>query len=124
MRGNFGNYVYNNVYSNMGVMQDLYNSTGFLVNRSTNVLETGFTNKQLLSDFYIQNASFVRMDNVNLGYNFGNVYKKLNVRATATVQNAFVITKYKGIDPEVAGGIDNNVYPRPRIYSVGLNVNF
>lgn len=124
LRGSFGNYVYNNVFSNGGALQDLYNSTGYLVNRSTNVLETGFQNKQLLSDYYIQNASFVRMDNINLGYNFGSVYKGLNVRATASVQNAFVITKYKGIDPEIANGIDNNFYPRPRVYALGLTINY
>ena len=124
LRSNVGNYAYNNVYSNMGVLQDLYNSTGFLVNRSTNVLTTGFTNKQLLSDYYIQNASFLRMDNLNVGYNVGEVYRKLNVRLTASAQNVFVLTKYRGIDPEIAGGIDNNFYPRPRIYSLGLHVNF
>jgi TonB-dependent starch-binding outer membrane protein SusC len=71
----------------------------------------------------VENASFLRMDNINVGYNFGKVSKYLNLRASATVQNAFIITKYSGLDPEIAGGIDNNFYPRPRIFSVNLNLD-
>jgi len=78
-----------------------------------------------LSDYYIQNASFLRMDNLSFGYNAGKVFNnKANLRFTANVQNVFVITKYKGLDPEMNGGIDNNFYPRPRTIVFGLNLDF
>jgi iron complex outermembrane receptor protein len=65
------------------------------------------------------------MDNINVGYNFGKVlHKKANLRISANIQNAFILTKYKGLDPEVNGGIDNNFYPRPRTFVLGLNLNF
>jgi len=77
------------------------------------------------SDYYIQNASFLRMDNINIGYEFGKVLKgKASLRANANVQNVFTITKYKGADPEIGGGIDNNFYPRPRTFVFGLNLDF
>jgi iron complex outermembrane receptor protein len=91
-------------------------------------LTTGFkgNSQQLLSDYYIQNASFVRMDNANLSYDLGKIMKNSNVnlRLNASVQNVFVITKYTGLDPEVASGIDSNLYPRPRTFSLGLNFDF
>jgi TonB-dependent starch-binding outer membrane protein SusC len=127
MRANFNNYIYNNVYSNNGRLNQILGSqtTG---NASANYLETGFvgnSDQQMLSDFYLENASFLRMDNLNIGYNFGRVLRsKAGLRATATVQNVFVVTKYTGLDPEVGGGIDNNIYPRPRIFSLGLNLDF
>ena len=78
-----------------------------------------------LSDYYVQNASFLRMDNINIGYNVGKVFhNKANLKINANVQNAFIITQYKGLDPEVNGGIDNNFYPRPRTFVLGLNLNF
>ncbi|MES2874625.1 MAG: hypothetical protein V4708_12945, partial [Bacteroidota bacterium] len=77
------------------------------------------------SDYYVQNASFLRMDNVNLGYNFGKVFnQRANLRLNLNAQNVFVITKYDGVDPEINGGIDNNFYPRPRTFSMGLNLDF
>jgi hypothetical protein len=80
-------------------------------------------NTRLWSDYYLQNASFFRMDYASLGYDFGNVFNdKLGVRLTAAVQNVFVLTNYTGIDPEIAGGIDNNFYPNPRIFSLALNL--
>lgn len=73
----------------------------------------------------MENASFFRMDNMSAGYNFAEVLgQKLKARLSFTVQNAFVITKYKGLDPEVEGGIDNNFYPRPRVFLLGLNLTF
>ncbi len=123
LRGNFGNYVYNNVYSNLGARQS-YSFAGYLNNVSRNILDTDFSNYQLLSDYYVENASFVRMDNISLGYNFGKVIgDRVGLRATASVQNAFVISNYNGIDPEHSSGIDYSLYPRPRVFSVGLNVN-
>ncbi len=120
LRSNLGNYVYNNVRSS-----SFYDAgtNGFLVNRNREVLNSGFTSAQYFSDYYIENASFVRMENVTLGYNFGALVKKgttLNLALAA--QNLFVITNYKGIDPEVFNGIDNTIYPRPRTFTVGLTL--
>jgi iron complex outermembrane receptor protein len=90
------------------------------------VNETNFNNTQYFSDYYIQNASFLRVDNISFGYNLNRLLnaKKFNAQLSLNVQNAFIVTKYQGLDPEVGGGIDNNMYPRPRIVSLGLNVNF
>ncbi|WP_375445365.1 SusC/RagA family TonB-linked outer membrane protein [uncultured Fibrella sp.] len=125
LRGTAGNYVYNNVRSNTGTAQSLVNSLNFLSNGSTNILDTRFRTQQFFSDYYVENASFLRLDNVNFGYNFGRVLSsRANLRLNATFQNLFVITKYSGLDPEISGGIDNNFYPRPRVGSVGLNLDF
>ncbi|NBA75788.1 SusC/RagA family TonB-linked outer membrane protein [Emticicia sp. ODNR4P] len=127
MRSSVGNYVYNNNYSQSGVLNQILGNN-VLYNASTNYLTTGFkgNSQQLLSDYYIQNASFVRMDNANLSYDLGKIMKNSNVnlRLNASVQNVFVITKYTGLDPEVASGIDSNLYPRPRTFSLGLNFDF
>jgi TonB-linked SusC/RagA family outer membrane protein len=123
MRGSVGNYVYNNVAMQFGVLNQLkLGSVPQNVHR--NYLATGFLNKQELSDYYIQNGSFLRMDNINFGYDAGKVAKNVNLRITANVQNAFLITKYKGIDPEFNNGMDNNIYPRPRTYVLGVNLDF
>ena len=101
------------------------NSLTYLYNPAYNVLETGFKNSQTFSDYYIQNASFLKMDNLTLGYNLGNALKsKYQVKLTAIVQNVLTVTKYTGVDPEIAGGIDSNIYLRPRTYSLGLNIQF
>lgn len=122
-----GNYLYNNYYSNAGVIRAIKNPINFIGNASRNYLETEFQNNQYFSDYYIDNASFFRLDNINLGYNVGKILKnKAALRIAASVQNVFVITKYKGLDPENAGdaGVDGNIYPRPRIFSLGLNFDF
>ena len=125
LRGTAGNYLYNNVRSNIGTTQSLVNSLGFLANGSTNVLDTRFRSQQFFSDYYVENASFLRLDNLTFGYNFGRVIgNRATLRLNATFQNLFVITKYSGLDPEISGGIDNNFYPRPRIGSLGLNLDF
>jgi iron complex outermembrane receptor protein len=132
-RGNLGNYVYNNIQSNSAYAN--LTTPGFLTNLNRNVLATNFEQRQLYSDYYLENASFLRMENITLGYNFGQVLnEKVSLRLSANVQNAFVITKYTGLDPEVVSapsattpsfaGIDNNFYPRPRIFSFGVNVGF
>lgn len=123
-RANFGNYMYNNVQSNLGSLRQIINPLGWIVNGSSNYLETGFVNNQYFSDYYVQNASFFRMDNINVGYNAGTVFGSANLRVSANIQNAFVITRYKGLDPELNGGIDNNLYPRPRMFVLGLNLDF
>lgn len=123
VRANIGNYMYNNMFSGTGTFQP--NSQLYLGNVHRNYLETGFAVPQYWSDYYVDNASFVRMDNFTIGYDFGKAVKGIsNLRANASVQNAFVITKYQGLDPEIAGGIDNNFYPRPRIFTLGFNVEF
>ncbi|MCX2429435.1 SusC/RagA family TonB-linked outer membrane protein [Pedobacter sp. GR22-10] len=124
LRANLGGYVYNNNYSQSGNLAQI-TGTSVILNASPNYLTTNFKTQQLLSDYYVQNASFLRMDNINLGHAFEKLFKsKANLQLTASVQNVFVITKYKGLDPEVASGIDNNIYPRPRVYSIGLNLNY
>ena len=127
LRASFNNYVYNNNYSQAGILNQIAGNA-VLYNASVSYLSTGFegNSQQLLSDYYIQNASFLRMDNFNLGYNLGRIFRnsKANLRLNASVQNAFIITKYNGLDPEVSNGIDNTLYPRPRIIALGLNLDF
>ena len=117
-RSNIGNYVYNNVASG-ALYSTVYNQSGFYNNLPRQVNNAKFTNTQYFSDFYVENASFFKMDNMSLGYNF---VKSFKARISFTVQNAFTITKYKGLDPEVDGGIDNNFYPRPRVFVLGVNL--
>ena len=124
-RVSLGNYVYNNEDSGNGVTGWMYNSIGYATNVVPDAVYTGWVNPQYWSDYYIQDASFFKLDNVSIGYQFKNLASKdLNLYLSATVQNALVITKYKGLDPEVYGGIDNNIYPRPRIFLVGLKLDF
>ena len=122
-RASFDNYMYNNFNSNSGTYQN-FGFPNYLGNVASDVLNTGFTVPRLWSDYYIENASFVRMDNINLGYNVGRICKRAALRVSANVQNVFVITKYSGLDPEISNGIDNNFYPRPRTYSLGFNLDF
>jgi iron complex outermembrane receptor protein len=139
MRASLGNYVYNNSYSQTGVLNQILGNS-VIYNASTNYFSTMFkggNGQQLLSDYYLQNGSFLRMDNLTIGYNVGSIYhNKATLRINAIVQNVFVITKYTGLDPEISPGaptttnpspnnpgIDNNFYPRPRIFSLGLNLS-
>ncbi len=126
LRANIGNYMYNNINSNNGIYRAATGGNNFLSNLVPNVYETNFNNTQYFSDYYIQNASFLRVDNINFGYNLNRLLqaKKFNANLSLNIQNAFILTKYKGLDPEVGGGIDNNMYPRPRTVSLGLKVNF
>ncbi|HMR84271.1 MAG TPA: SusC/RagA family protein, partial [Niabella sp.] len=105
----------------------ILNPVKHLGNASVNYLETEFSNNMYLSDYYIENASFFRLDNINLGYNFGKILNnKASLRLSGSIQNVFIITKYRGADPENGGntGVDNNIYPRPRIFSLGANIDF
>ncbi|MCX6264640.1 MAG: SusC/RagA family TonB-linked outer membrane protein [Bacteroidetes bacterium] len=125
--GSFGNYLYNNVNSNNGVLRAIKSPLNFTGNATRDYLTTRFDNNRYLSDYYIDNASFFRIDNINFGYNVGGVFKnKASLRVNASIQNVLVITKYGGLDPENAGdgGVDNNIYPRPRVYSLGINLDF
>ena len=125
---NLGNYLYNNFNSNGGTMRALKNPLIFIDNVPTNYLQTKFNNMQYLSDYYIENASFFRLDNVNLGYNVGKIFRDRtsDLRITANIQNVFVITKYSGLDPENASstGVDQVIYPRPMTFSIGFNLDF
>jgi TonB-dependent starch-binding outer membrane protein SusC len=125
LRANIGNYVYNNVAANLAVQRSIFNPNNFLSNTLTSYSNTNFINNQYFSDYYVENASFLKMDNLRLNYNFGNIMNsKARLNISASVQNVFVITKYSGIDPEIYGGIDNNIYPSPRTYTLGLNIGF
>lgn len=126
LRANFGNYVYDNISSNFGVARNILNPSRFINNATTDIYNSNFNNNQYYSDYYINNASFLRMDNLGLIYNVGNLDKAGTVTMTvnANVQNVFTISKYKGIDPELFNGIDYTMYPRPRVYSLGLNFGF
>ena len=124
-RANFGNYNYNNVSSNAGIYQNLYYSQGYFNNVTSDITEANFSGAQYVSDYYVTDASFFRMDNMTLSYRLNNfLTDKINLNISLTGQNVFVITKYEGLDPEVNGGIDNNIYPRPRIILLGFNVQF
>ncbi len=131
LRANLGNYVYNDRSAGESNIAKTYdNSYGYLQNRTMDAIERGWvTYDHTLSDYFVQNASFLKCDNITLGYSFNNLFKSSNYAGTsgriyATATNVFTITKYKGIDPEVFGGIDNNLYPRPFTFQVGLNLNF
>jgi iron complex outermembrane receptor protein len=119
LRSYLGNYVYNNVASNLGTYAEVTRASPY--NLHTSVLETGFETPQYFSDFYVEDGSFLRMDNITLGYNL--TYRGQPVRLFGTVQNAFTITGYSGVDP-TAGliGIDNNIYPRSRTFTAGLSL--
>ncbi len=124
--GMFGNYLYNNFRSERSVMRNLLDPVLTINNASTELLTTGFYNNQYLSDLYIENASFFRLDNINVGYYVGKVFGNASLSLNAGVNNVLVITKYSGLDPENSSstGVDNTIYPRPRIYTFGLNFDF
>jgi len=124
LRANIGNYVYNNVYSDLGNYSQVFNPNNFLMNTVNDIKNTQFYNRNLMSDYYLSNASFLKMDYFQIAYDFGRIANMLNLTVNFSIQNVFTITKYKGIEPEIAGGIDRNFYPNPRIFSLGLNLNF
>jgi TonB-linked SusC/RagA family outer membrane protein len=126
LRANMGNYIYDNISSNLGVSRNVLSPSGLINNATTDLYATNFTSNQFLSDYYVKNASFLKMDNAGLAYDLGRLSpnRSTTIRFTANVQNVFVISNYKGIDPEIASGIDYTLYPRPRTYSLGVNVGF
>lgn len=124
-RVNLNNYVYNNVDSRNSAGIEIYWPSGYTRNITQDFFNTRFEKVQYWSDYYIKNASFLRIDNISLGYNFKNfMNNKFDLRMYSTVQNVLVITDYNGLDPEVGGGIDNNLYPRPRTFMLGVSVGF
>ena len=122
LRAHLGAYVYNNVASTLGAYQNLTGSA-MPANLQTSVLETNFVVPQYYSDYYVEDASFLRLDNITLGYAFN--YHGTPFRVFGTIQNAFTLTGYSGVDPTAGlNGIDNNIYPRARTFTTGLNVRF
>lgn len=122
-RAVLGNYVYNNAASNSSLQSAATNN--YLQNIYYTAADYRFNTPQYFSDIFVENASFLRLDNLNLGYNFKNIFSSGSaLRVYAMAQNVFVISDYTGVDPEVFGGIDNGYYQSPRVYSLGLNFNF
>lgn len=122
LRGNIGNYIYNNNASVAGYYDRIAERPGFVNNANISVLETNFVRPQYFSDYYIEDASFLRLDNITLGYTINKLGNNRSLRVYATGQNLFVSTKYTGLDPEVGNGIDNNPYPRSRAFIFGLSL--
>jgi len=132
-RANIGNYVYNNTQSRLDQFGEITANSGFLRNIKANSNFQRHNDQSWLSDYYLENASFFKLDNITLGYTFPHT-DKMYIRLYGTVQNVLTITKYSGLDPEALSvdsatnratfGIDNNLYPRPQTYLLGLNVNF
>lgn len=135
LRANIGNYVFNDLEAGASNMATVW-SYNFLGNRPEYVLAKNWqTWDNVLSDYFVQNASFLKCDNITVGYSFNNLFRAskydgISGRIYATASNVFTITKYKGIDPEVfpddasKQGIDNNIYPRPFSFLIGLTLNF
>lgn len=132
LRANLGNYVFNNFEQGkrLKTTSAVWCQNAYLANRPVNTL--GWDSDALeskLSDYFVQNASFLKMDNITLGYSFNRLFKSgswkgISGRVYASCSNVFTITNYKGIDPEVYNGIDNNIYPRPITFQFGLNLTF
>ncbi|MCD8182666.1 MAG: TonB-dependent receptor [Bacteroides sp.] len=124
---NIGNWVYDNVSSDNEMWADLW-TNNFVSNRMNSAVHTNFEQAQYLSDYYLHNASFFKLDNVTLGYTFKDLVKAkdrtMNLNLYFTVQNVCTISKYKGLDPEIFDGIDNNIYPRPRTFILGVKFDF
>lgn len=127
LRANLGNYVFNSLAAGNSTTNN-YSGKGFLVNYYEAIYKTGFTKinstEQGASDYFLENASFLKMDNITLGYSFNKLFNsRLSGRISASVQNVFTITKYSGLDPETSA-IDGSMWPRPRIFTLGINLNF
>jgi iron complex outermembrane receptor protein len=123
LRGSAGLYNYNNVDSNSATFANIFNNPGdYYANSTTDLLDTQFSTAQLFSDYYVQKADFLKLDNATIGYNIPG--DKVDIRASITGTNLFTITDYDGLDPEIGGGIDNNLYPRSRGIVLGLGFTF
>ncbi|REE27645.1 iron complex outermembrane receptor protein [Winogradskyella pacifica] len=128
-RANIGNYAYNDVSAGNSYLDGVIPTTNnFLSNLHSSYLDNGFVNQSnentFLSSHYIEDASFFKIDNITLGYTLDNAIKDVSLRLYGSVQNVATITDYKGLDPEITGGIDSNFYPRPRSFVFGVNVDF
>lgn len=128
-RASLGNYMYNNVAANKGVLQSGVRYSDVISNIHSDYLNSGFQmegNNRLFSDYYIQNASWFKLDNITLGYTLQNPLgnEKSRLRIYGAVQNVFTITDYDGIDPEIFSGVDKTIYPRARMFMLGFNLDF
>ncbi len=123
-RANIDNYVYNGMGMSTGAFETVSYNNSQLNNLNASFLKTGFKTRQYLSDYYVENASFLKLDNLSLSYNVGKICKWASLTVSAMVQNVFTITGYSGTDPEVPNGMDNSFYPRPRTYSISLGFEF
>ena len=127
--GSIGNWVYNNVASDGEMIADCW-TNNFNSNRLNSAAWSNFKQACYLSDYYVRDGSFFKIDNITLGYTFPQLFKSakldraMGLNIFATVQNVATFTKYDGLDPEVYSGIDNNLYPRPRTYVLGVKFNF
>ena len=128
LRASIGNYVFNNFDQAKRLTSEnaIWAQSAYLPNRPLSTLFwQSDHNSSKLTDMFVQNASFLKCDNITLGYSFNDLFVKgFSGRVYATASNVFTITKYDGIDPEVGSGIDNNLYPRPFSFIFGLNLNF
>lgn len=125
LRANTGNKIYDNVSSNNATLDSVIDPLGWISNATHDYSASGFINKHYLSDYYVRDASFLKMDNLTLSYDFGRLFHdSVGINLGATVQNVFTLSSYKGIDPEVSGGIDHQFYPIPRTYSLSLGLTF
>ena len=125
LRASLGNYVYNATASNNGALETMKYADDCLYNLSASYLETRFRTRQHFSDHYVENASFIKMDNLILSYDFGNLVRDtFGLSVSLMCQNVFTITKYSGVDPEISWGMDQSFYPRPRIFSLSLGFTF
>ncbi len=124
LRSSLGNYIFNGMAMNTGAWETMSYNDYQLNNLHKSYLETGFSKRQYLSDHYMENASFIKMDNLSLSYTFEKVFNAVDINLTAMCQNVFTITKYSGVDPENSVGVDTSVYPRPRTFSLSVGINF
>ncbi|MEI7501803.1 MAG: SusC/RagA family protein, partial [Paludibacter sp.] len=124
LRANVGNYVYNMINSQSGIFSTYNGNTGSIGNISRDYLNTGFKNYQQNSSYYVEDASFLKMDYLSVNYNVGEIANGLKLKVGAVVQNVFTISQYSGADPEVPNGIDNGFYPRPRVCSLSASLDF
>ncbi len=124
-RANLGNYVYNNIQTDMGWLLRVYGTSGVLWNVNQSAVDNNVLNQSSLtfSDHFVTKADFMKIDHITLGYNFNDLIGDF-LRLYVTVQNPLVVTSYEGLDPELFSGIDNNIYPRPRTFVFGVNVEF
>ena len=123
-----GNWVYNNVASDTEMLADLWTNQ-FISNRVSGATKSMFSQAQYLSDYYLQDGSYLKLDNFTLGYTIPKLFnvtpdRPFSVNIFGTVQNICCLTRYTGIDPEIYGGIDGTVYPRPRTFVAGVKLNF
>jgi iron complex outermembrane receptor protein len=121
-RASIGNYVYNQLAA--GSSYDQMYQIGYWKNFSKYLSDTRFVKRQFTSDYFVSNGSFFKIDDISAGYTFGKIMNTVNAYISLTVQNALTATKYPGLDPEVPGGIDNNFYPRPRTYMLGISLTY